>query len=109
MTTKAHPKPHKELPYPKSYSIAREGKYRAARKRLNMSLRFVSMDSLSKSNELCFCRLSFQSYHYKLQFTYEDKLVNMCPILIALGYMRLYLHNFVRDNLDVGELLRMAK
>lgn len=99
----------KETPYPRSYTIFREGKYRAVRKRLNMILRFVTLNDLSKSDELCDCPLSFNSYHFKLQFIHDDKTVTMCPILIALGKQRLYFHNFAEDDLNIGELIWMAK
>ena len=107
MVVKTQPKP--QTPYPKSYTIFREGKYRAVRKNLNTSLRFVTINDISKSNELCFCPLGFSSYHYKLQFIHKDKTITMCPILIALGRQRLYFHKAADDNLDVGELIRMSK
>lgn len=104
-----------QIPYPRSYAIAREAKYHAIRKRLNPPLASITLADLIRSAEFCLCPLSWHVAHYKLQFTTpnpfgdKDNIITMCPILIALGRQRLYFHGDAEDNLDVRELIRMAK
>lgn len=107
MVVRTQPKPL--VPYPRSYAIAREAKYRAIRKRLNPPLASITLADLTRSTEFCLCPLSWHVAHYKLQFTVKDNIVTMCPILIALGRQRLYFYGGAEDNLDIKELIRMAK